>query len=53
MMETFSLNERVEQDLLEDENEYKHKVDLPQTSFTLRANSTAREPEIHKLWDEK
>ena len=36
-----------------DENEYKHMVDLPQTSFTLRANSIACEPEIKKLWDEK
>ena len=36
-----------------DENEYKHTVDLPQKSFTLRANSTTCEPEIQRLWDEK
>lgn len=36
-----------------DENEYKHMVGLPQTSFTLRANSTTHELEIQKLWDEK
>ena len=29
-----------------DENEYKHTVDLPQTSFTLKANSIACEPKI-------
>ena len=29
-----------------DENEYKHMVDLPQTSFTLRANCIAHELEI-------
>ena len=28
-------------------------VDLPQTSFTLKANSTAHELETLKLWDEK
>ena len=31
---------------IEDENEYKHTVDLPQTSITLRANSIAHELEI-------
>ena len=37
----------------EDENEYKHMVDLPQTSLTLRVNSTTHELEMQKLWDEK
>lgn len=36
-----------------DDSQYKHTVDLPQTSFSLRANSVVREPEIQKLWDEK
>ena len=44
---------KTSQGKIEDENEYKHTVDLPQTSFTLRANSTAHELEIQKLWDEK
>uniref|UniRef100_A0A0C9S968 TSA: Wollemia nobilis Ref_Wollemi_Transcript_8996_865 transcribed RNA sequence n=2 Tax=Wollemia nobilis TaxID=56998 RepID=A0A0C9S968_9CONI len=37
----------------QDDNQYKNTVDLPQTSFSLRANSVVREPEIQKLWDEK
>ena len=37
---------KISQGKNEDENEYKHMVDLPQTSFTLRANSTAHEPKI-------
>lgn len=32
--------------------QYKDTVDLPQTSFSLRANSVAREPEIQKLWEQ-
>ena len=28
---------KASQDKIEDENEYKHTVDLPQTTFTLRA----------------
>lgn len=37
---------KTSQGKIEDENEYKHMVDLPQTSFTLRANSTTHELEI-------
>ena len=44
---------KTSQGKIEDENEYKHMVDLPQTSFTLKANSTTHELEIQKLWDEK
>ncbi|CDO98870.1 unnamed protein product [Coffea canephora] len=38
--------------LKKDDGKYKHTVDLPQATFGLRANSTVREPEIQKLWDE-
>ncbi|KAG0471120.1 hypothetical protein HPP92_015666 [Vanilla planifolia] len=31
---------------------YKHTIDLPKTTFGLRANSVVREPEIQKLWDD-
>ncbi|KAK1417856.1 hypothetical protein QVD17_26990 [Tagetes erecta] len=34
------------------DGKYKHTVDLPKTTFGMRANSTVREPEIQKLWDE-
>ncbi|KAL4564915.1 hypothetical protein LXL04_028991 [Taraxacum kok-saghyz] len=34
------------------DGKYKHTVDLPKTSFGMRANSSIREPEIQKLWDE-
>lgn len=34
------------------EGKYKHTVDLPQTTFGMRANAATREPEIQKLWDE-
>eukprot|EP00252_Welwitschia_mirabilis_P004501 TRINITY_DN14836_c0_g1_i1.p1 TRINITY_DN14836_c0_g1~~TRINITY_DN14836_c0_g1_i1.p1 ORF type:complete len:1110 (-),score=238.68 TRINITY_DN14836_c0_g1_i1:463-3792(-) len=37
----------------QDNNKYKHTVDLPKTKFSLRANSVTREPEIQKLWEEK
>ncbi|XP_031397569.1 isoleucine--tRNA ligase, chloroplastic/mitochondrial isoform X2 [Punica granatum] len=36
----------------QDEGKYKHTVDLPKTSFGMRANSLVREPELQKLWDE-
>ncbi|XAR68415.1 Isoleucine--tRNA ligase [Bertholletia excelsa] len=36
----------------QEEGKYKHTVDLPKTAFGMRANSTIREPEIQKLWDE-
>lgn len=38
--------------LKQDDGKYKHTVDLPQTTFGMRANATIREPEIQKLWDE-
>ena len=37
---------KTSQGKFEYENEYKHTTDLPQTSFTLRANSTTHELEI-------
>uniref|UniRef100_A0A0D9VLS1 isoleucine--tRNA ligase n=2 Tax=Leersia perrieri TaxID=77586 RepID=A0A0D9VLS1_9ORYZ len=36
----------------QEEGKYKHTVDLPKTSFGLRANSIMREPELQKLWEE-
>lgn len=33
--------------------QYKDTVDLPQTSFGMKANAVQREPEIQKLWEEK
>ncbi|KAF5950753.1 hypothetical protein HYC85_012746 [Camellia sinensis] len=36
----------------QEEGRYKHTVDLPKTAFGMRANSSVREPEIQKLWDE-
>ncbi|CAN0900547.1 Isoleucine--tRNA ligase, chloroplastic/mitochondrial [Linum grandiflorum] len=36
----------------QDEGRYKHTVDLPKTTFGMRANSLVREPEIQKLWDD-
>lgn len=32
--------------------QYKDTVDLPQTSFGLRANAVVREPEIQKMWEQ-
>ena len=37
---------KTSQGKIEDENEHKDVDDLPQTSFTLRANSIAHELEI-------
>uniref|UniRef100_A0A2P2LMZ0 isoleucine--tRNA ligase n=1 Tax=Rhizophora mucronata TaxID=61149 RepID=A0A2P2LMZ0_RHIMU len=34
------------------EGRYKHTVDLPKTSFGMRANALVREPEIQKLWED-
>ena len=34
------------------DGKYKHTVDLPKTTFGMRANSAVREPELQKLWDE-
>ncbi|XP_012083940.1 isoleucine--tRNA ligase, chloroplastic/mitochondrial isoform X2 [Jatropha curcas] len=34
------------------EGKYKHTVDLPKTTFSMRANATTREPEIQKLWED-
>ncbi|KEH37262.1 putative isoleucine--tRNA ligase [Medicago truncatula] len=36
----------------QDESKYKHTVDLPKTGFGMRANSSAREPEIQKIWED-
>jgi hypothetical protein len=33
--------------------QYKNTVDLPQTSFNMKANAVQREPEIQKLWEDK
>ena len=35
-----------------EEGKYKHTVDLPKTTFGLRANSVTREQELQKLWEE-
>ena len=31
---------------------YKDTVNLPQTSFNMRANSVQREPQIQKFWQD-
>ncbi|KAH0992933.1 hypothetical protein GBA52_004416 [Prunus armeniaca] len=36
----------------QEDGKYKHTVDLPKTSFGMRANSLIREPEIQKIWDD-
>nr|XP_029119414.1 isoleucine--tRNA ligase, chloroplastic/mitochondrial isoform X3 [Elaeis guineensis] len=36
----------------QDEGRYKHTVDLPKTTFGLRANAVVREPEIQKMWED-
>ncbi|KAK9699626.1 hypothetical protein RND81_08G185500 [Saponaria officinalis] len=36
----------------EQEGKYKDTVNLPKTSFGMRANATTREPEIQKLWED-
>ncbi|KAK3159260.1 hypothetical protein QOZ80_2AG0147910 [Eleusine coracana subsp. coracana] len=36
----------------QEDGKYKHTVDLPKTTFGLRANSIVREPELQKLWEE-
>ncbi|KAK9287720.1 hypothetical protein L1049_016159 [Liquidambar formosana] len=36
----------------QEDGRYKHTVDLPKTTFGMRANSSVREPEIQKLWDD-
>jgi hypothetical protein len=36
----------------QEDGKYKHTVDLPKTTFGLRANSVTREPELQKLWEE-
>ncbi|KAJ7955098.1 Isoleucine-tRNA ligase [Quillaja saponaria] len=35
----------------QEDGKYKHTVDLPKTTFGMRANSLTREPEIQKLWN--
>ncbi|XP_050217026.1 isoleucine--tRNA ligase, chloroplastic/mitochondrial [Mercurialis annua] len=34
------------------EGKYKHTVNLPKTTFSMRANALTREPEIQKLWND-
>ncbi|KAK3284624.1 hypothetical protein CYMTET_7727 [Cymbomonas tetramitiformis] len=34
-----------------DVSPYKNTINLPQTSFNLRANAKVREPELHKMWE--
>jgi len=36
----------------QEDGKYKHTVDLPKTTFGMRANSSVREPEIQKIWEE-
>lgn len=38
---------------LQEDSQYKETVDLPQTKFSMKANSVTREPEIQKLWEQK
>ncbi|KAL5208548.1 hypothetical protein ABZP36_032983 [Zizania latifolia] len=40
------------QGMKQEDGKYKQTVDLPKTSFGLRANSVVREPELQKLWEE-
>jgi hypothetical protein len=36
----------------QEDGKYKHSVDLPKTTFELRANSVQRELELQKIWDD-
>ncbi len=36
-----------------EQNNYKDTVNLPQTSFNMRANAVKREPELHKFWQDE
>ncbi|KAF7837821.1 isoleucine--tRNA ligase, chloroplastic/mitochondrial [Senna tora] len=36
----------------QEDGKYKHTVDLPKTTFGMRANSLIREPEIQKIWED-
>ncbi|XP_020589308.1 isoleucine--tRNA ligase, chloroplastic/mitochondrial isoform X2 [Phalaenopsis equestris] len=36
----------------QDSEMYKHTIDLPKTTFGMRANSIVREPEIQKFWED-
>lgn len=36
----------------QEEGRYKHTVDLPKTTFGMRANAVVREPEIQKMWED-
>lgn len=36
----------------QEDGKYKHTVDLPKTAFGMRANSSVREPEIQKIWED-
>ncbi|PIA60735.1 hypothetical protein AQUCO_00300326v1 [Aquilegia coerulea] len=35
-----------------EDGKYKHTVDLPKTTFGMRADSIVREPKIQKLWED-
>lgn len=37
----------------QDSGQYKDTVDLPQTTFGMKANAVQREPEIQKFWEDK
>lgn len=36
-----------------EDGKYRHTVNLPDTAFGMRANSSVREPEIQRTWDDK
>lgn len=43
---------KAEEGVKQEDSKYKHTVDLPKTAFGMRANSSVREPEIQKMWEE-
>ncbi|XP_022137948.1 isoleucine--tRNA ligase, chloroplastic/mitochondrial [Momordica charantia] len=43
---------KASKETIEGDGKYKHTVDLPKTTFGMRANSSVREPEIQKIWDD-
>ena len=36
-----------------DAKSYKETIDLPQTTFSMRANAVQREPELQRFWGEQ
>ncbi|KAM1191788.1 hypothetical protein ACFX15_011901 [Malus domestica] len=48
----FMAAKKVAEGRKQEEGKYKHTVELPKTSFSMRANSLMREPEIQKIWDD-